>query len=142
MIIELDDFNKIIKSTTIYPASEEPNRLEFYPNSIIIDTNLIVEDFDLYEVLDGKSPTLIEGWETIKANRLAEHEAEKARVEAEGAVISIRMQRDAKLAESDWTQMPDYTSEIKESWAIYRQALRDITTQDGFPNEVTWPTKP
>lgn len=142
MIVQLNASNRLVTGITIYPASEEYNRLQFYPNAIIVDTSLITEDFDLYEVLDGKSPTLIEGWETIKANRLAEHEAEKARVEAEGAVISIRMQRDAKLAESDWTQMPDYTSEIKESWAIYRQALRDITTQDGFPNEVTWPTKP
>lgn len=145
MIVQLNaSNNRLVTGITIYPTSEEYNRLQFYPNSIIVDTNLITEDFDLYEVLDGKTPTLIEGWETIKANRLAEYEAEEARIQAEEAAISIRAERNAKLTESDWTQMPDYTSETKESWAIYRQALRDITTHTNFPNleDADWPVKP
>ena len=56
----------------------------------------------------------------------------------------IRTERNFLLADSDWTQMPDYTSETKESWAIYRQALRDITTHTNFPNleDADWPVKP
>jgi hypothetical protein len=45
------------------------------------------------------------------------------------------------LAESDWTQLPDAPVD-KEAWATYRQALRDITKQDGFPEDVEWPTRP
>lgn len=141
MIVELDASNRLVTGITIYPASEEYNRLQFYPNAIIVDTSLITEDFDLYELLDGKTPTLIEGWETIKATRLAEYEAEKARVEAEGAAISIRMQRNAKLKESDWTQVADAPVD-QAAWANYRQALRDIPNQEGFPTDVAWPAKP
>lgn len=55
---------------------------------------------------------------------------------------SIRTQRNAKLSASDWTQLPDVTIATKPDWATYRQALRDITTQPGFPTNITWPTEP
>ena len=54
---------------------------------------------------------------------------------------SIRTERNKLLAESDWTQVADAPVE-KAAWAIYRQALRDITEQDGFPNAVNWPVSP
>jgi hypothetical protein len=53
----------------------------------------------------------------------------------------IREQRDAKLASSDWTQVADSPVD-KAAWATYRQALRDVPSQAGFPWEVTWPTTP
>ena len=54
---------------------------------------------------------------------------------------SIREQRNALLASCDWTQISDATVD-KQAWATYRQALRDITAQAGFPTDVQWPTKP
>ena len=54
---------------------------------------------------------------------------------------SVRDQRNTKLAESDWTQVADAPVD-KTVWATYRQALRDITTQEGFPWTVTWPDAP
>lgn len=56
----------------------------------------------------------------------------------------IRQQRDALLARSDWTQLPDaqLTTEQKAAWATYRQALRDVPTQAGFPTAVVWPVAP
>lgn len=54
---------------------------------------------------------------------------------------AIRVQRNALLAESDWTQVADAPVN-KTAWAAYRQELRDITEQAGFPTEVIWPTKP
>jgi hypothetical protein len=54
---------------------------------------------------------------------------------------SIRAIRDAKLAECDWTQVADSPVD-KVVWATYRQALRDITAQEGFPWTVTYPDKP
>jgi len=53
----------------------------------------------------------------------------------------IRTKRDSLLAESDWTQVADAPVD-QTAWATYRQALRDIPTQSGFPNNVTWPTEP
>ena len=57
-------------------------------------------------------------------------------------VDSIRRQRDALLAQSDWTQLPDVPLDTKESWATYRKHLRDITSQIGFPTSVVWPVEP
>lgn len=52
-----------------------------------------------------------------------------------------RAQRNAILASSDWTQVPDAPVD-QAAWATYRQALRDITAQDGFPTEINWPALP
>ena len=54
----------------------------------------------------------------------------------------VRLERNTKLTSSDWTQMPDYSGADKAAWAIYRQALRDIPQQPGFPTEITWPVSP
>jgi len=53
----------------------------------------------------------------------------------------IRSQRNHKLRESDWTQVDDAPVD-KQAWATYRQALRDISGQSGFPWEVQWPEMP
>ena len=57
---------------------------------------------------------------------------------------NIRATRNKLISDCDWTQLDDtpVTNAKKLEWATYRQALRDITTQSGFPWEVTWPTKP
>lgn len=52
----------------------------------------------------------------------------------------IRCQRDGMLAASDWTQLPDAPID-RQAWAVYRQALRDITNADD-PFDITWPAKP
>jgi len=58
------------------------------------------------------------------------------------AIITLaREQRDLLLQQSDWTQVPDAPVNAT-SWATYRQALRDVPTQSGFPSSVNWPTKP
>lgn len=54
----------------------------------------------------------------------------------------VRAKRNSLLVASDWTQLPDVPQATKELWTPYRQALRDIATQEGFPQSVTWPTKP
>ena len=54
---------------------------------------------------------------------------------------SIRDQRTQKLKDSDWTQLADSPVD-KTVWAAYRQALRDVPSQTGFPWEVQWPTQP
>lgn len=55
---------------------------------------------------------------------------------------NIRKQRDILLGQSDWTQGSDVPDNIKNAWVQYRQQLRDLTLQPGFPAEITWPTPP
>ena len=63
--------------------------------------------------------------------------AYKASKDAEQAK-SVRTSRDDKLKDCDWTQITDATAD-KATWATYRQALRDIPAQAGFPWTITWP---
>jgi hypothetical protein len=60
----------------------------------------------------------------------------------EVAPILLVAERNKLLKESDWTQLPDVPLVTKAAWAEYRQALRDITSQAGFPANVVWPTPP
>lgn len=53
----------------------------------------------------------------------------------------VRDKRNFMLAACDWTQVAD-ASVDKAAWATYRQALRDVPQQSGFPWNVQWPTKP
>ena len=79
--------------------------------------------------------------ETEPAMTAAEQEtAYKAMKDAEQAK-SVRNSRTEKLKDSDWTQIVDSTAD-KAAWATYRQALRDVPTQAGFPWTVTWPDTP
>ena len=57
------------------------------------------------------------------------------------AWIIVRNIRNNELTACDWTQLPDspLTTEKKAEWAVYRQALRDITTQEN-PREIVWAT--
>lgn len=53
----------------------------------------------------------------------------------------IRAQRNALLAACDWTQVADAPVD-QAAWAVYRQELRDIPDQPGFPADVVWPVAP
>ena len=95
------------------------------------------------EQIDGKwytkyvlGPVFTDG-ETTAAEQEAIYKATKDAEQAK----AIRYGRDAKLAECDWTQVADAPVD-KAVWATYRQALRDITAQSGFPWTVTWPDAP
>lgn len=54
----------------------------------------------------------------------------------------IKKERNALLLESDWTQLLDVNLSNKEEWKVYRQQLREITTNFSNPNEVIFPSKP
>lgn len=59
----------------------------------------------------------------------------------EAAAQAFRHNRDRLLAASDWTQVADAPVDAA-AWATYRQALRDIPQQEGFPDNITWPEVP
>lgn len=69
--------------------------------------------------------------------------AEWHAADAAGRWARVRARRNALLAESDWTQLPDVRlgAVAKREWADYRQELRDITRQPD-PDAVTWPMRP
>lgn len=54
----------------------------------------------------------------------------------------VRSKRDRLLLQSDWTQTAEQSEETQLKWRPYRQALRDLTLQEGFPHNVVYPTKP
>jgi len=85
---------------------------------------------------DMFSDTEEDGVTTTKA----EHEAAyQARLDADAAK-AVRAERDQKLKDTDWMGMSDVT--MSADWATYRQALRDVPAQAGFPHTITWPAEP
>ena len=95
--------------------------------------------YDGYEQVNGKWR---QKW--VVSDLSAEQKAEYTTRKAEEKATAIRAERDAKLAESDWMVIKSIETGVAlaTEWATYRQALRDVTNQAGFPNEVTWPVKP
>lgn len=98
----------------------------------------------------GSITALIDGVEVgIPADAGNRHYAEllkqgitpTAYVEPPITAEQVRAERDALLAACDWTQVADAPVD-QAAWAVYRQALRDVTAQAGFPDAVVWPTKP
>ena len=85
-------------------------------------------------------------WRDKKQSRPtdAEIEAEVARLIAEQPAKEARGERDRLLTESDWVTIraTDTGDPVPTEWQTYRQALRDITEQTGFPEEIEWPQEP
>lgn len=78
--------------------------------------------------------------DTAEATAAEQEVAYKAMKDAEQAE-RVRADRNSKLADCDWTQLADSPVD-KAVWATYRQALRDIPTQVGFPWNINWPAQP
>lgn len=57
---------------------------------------------------------------------------------------AVRADRDRRLSECDWLVIKAYetNTNVPAEWELYRQALRDVPAQAGFPWDITWPTKP
>ena len=60
------------------------------------------------------------------------------------AAEQARKTRDKLLSDCDWVTVraTDTETPVPQDWLDYRQTLRDITTQTGFPHNITWPTDP
>ena len=58
------------------------------------------------------------------------------------ANTEARFKRAELLVGSDWTQLPDIPQATKDLWRPYRQALRDVTEQEGYPYQIDWPVAP
>lgn len=63
---------------------------------------------------------------------------ENSSVRIASQAAAARAKRNSLLAQSDWTQIADAPVD-QPSWAVYRQSLRDVTQQSGFPEIIDWP---
>ena len=116
-------------------------------------TEAIINDFDADVVFEGPQaqPTryqfaYLDGVEQIDNKWYTKWSVTDMDQEAKDALDTVqaeavRKQRNEKLSASDWTQVEDSPVD-KAAWATYRQSLRDITGQEGFPWTITWPTQP
>lgn len=77
-----------------------------------------------------------------EVNKYASEEEKTTALEAieRAKAQGIRDKRNNILAKTDWMGLSDVT--MSAEWATYRQALRDVPAQDGFPNTINWPSEP
>ncbi|MGA0447730.1 MAG: tail fiber assembly protein [Pseudohongiellaceae bacterium] len=116
------------------------------PDSI---TDEELEKFGVYSVrpatrpvFDSKTHRLRQSAQFVDKTWVQQWTVEQ--LDEDKAAANIRSDRNQRLTDSDWTQVPDAVNAgiSIDAWASYRQQLRDVTTQPGFPWEVTWPEQP
>ena len=109
----------------------------------------ILANYGVYEVKDTNSPNIDYNTHT-KTPEIAFLEGEWREVwnvtqlPLEQASVNLRTYRDSLLQETDWVVAKSYErgEAVPQQWVTYRQALREVTAQQGFPYSVIWPTKP
>jgi hypothetical protein len=96
------------------------------------DTQVLIEE---KPVFDDTATRWTQVW------RVRDMTADEIISREEGQAYQIRADRNQRLVQSDWTQLADSIVD-KALWASYRQGLRDIPSQNGFPWNVIWPVEP
>jgi hypothetical protein len=114
-----------------------------FPSTIPADT---LAEYDVYEAVETPPPSYDSSAYTVsQAVELVEDVWTQvwtvAPLPQDQAESNIRSERDSLLTNCDWTQLPDSPVD-KQAWADYRQALRDVPSQPGFPYSVVWPEEP
>jgi hypothetical protein len=121
-----------------FPAEMPSNRLAEFGLVPVEPTPRPEEDHT--KTFTEGQPQLIDGkWTQVWVVEDAPSELVAQRTSDQAA--EIRQERNALLAVCDWTQLADAPVDSL-GWAVYRQELRDITQQNGFPWNVVWPNKP
>ena len=121
------------KSFPPNPSTELLARYGFYP------TRDVKPEYDR----DTEACTAT-GWEINEEGTAYVRQYEITALDEDIVAETMRTKRDALLAESDIYVLADYPHEDGElaAWVTYRQALRDVTEQEGFPYEIEWPESP
>lgn len=98
------------------------------------------KEMAVQKIVDGVLVDMTQ--DEIDARLAEEAEFEAGHFDREAA--NVRAHRDNLLQETDWIVAKAYErgEPVPANWASYRQALRNITAQTGFPYSVEWPTKP
>jgi hypothetical protein len=113
----------------------------------------LVEELGLDPVFETPAPTVTryqtafkDGVEQVDGKwvwkwSISEMDDEAKAAKDAAQATAVRADRDRRLADSDWTQVADAPVN-QAAWATYRQGLRDVPAQAGFPYDITWPVKP
>lgn len=139
--------------TKKYPLTLQDIRLEnpqvSFPDNMTLPPDGYAEVLDVETpVIDKLNFTLVEGPPVEKNNvwhrvwEIVEHDENTKLKLRKTCEQGVRDRRDSLLKTCDWTQLADVNLANKADWNKYRQELRDITTQPGFPFNVTWPPQP
>ena len=128
LIQEMHSSDRNIASTSLYVK---------YTGSI--DNKMV--DVDTKEVIDIQ-PLEITNPETLEVTNFPRFQNLEF-FEHQGLWMDVRRQRDQLLNETDWVviKQTEQSGVVTEPWRVYRQALRDITTQTD-PLNIVWPTRP
>lgn len=115
---QIDDY--LLESYSVYPYTRSTPPTYDYLSQRLIDGE--------FEQSDGNwvLPYLVENLEQDNAEK------------------NIKAKRDGLLNSTDWLviKYTEMGESLPQEWSAYRQALRDVTSQSGFPYDVEWPTKP
>lgn len=117
------------------------------------DEHFLSRGYEPY--VDSPMPYYEQGQKAVKSDTLSKVDGkwqytwtvmpltpEEQQKVTDGVAGSVREIRNRLLRDCDWTQGKDINVSVSSAWATYRQQLRDITEQDGFPYNVTWPQTP
>lgn len=127
---------------TSFPSPLEGTDLSAYGVATIENVAQPVIDAEAQKLEEG-TPEFSDGvWRQVW--NVIDLTADELQGVSDRKAAGIRQERNAKLAACDWTVLTDspLTTTKKTEWKAYRTALRDITTDSGFPHSVTWPTEP
>lgn len=129
---------KAANPLTSFPSDANDEMLASYGvQRVFFSTPPIITDT---QVLEEGTPIFTDDrWNQVWVVR--DMTAEEVASRNEGQAAQIRAERNAKLSASDWTQVADAPVD-QAAWATYRQALRDVTAQAGFPWTINWPAQP
>jgi len=92
-------------------------------------------------VADNPDTPENEAWQWVQVWNVTDATTEEIEQRTEQQANDVRQERNNKLSDCDWTQLADAVVD-KQAWAEYRQALRDIPQQEGFPFNVVFPEQP
>lgn len=98
---------------------------------------------ELNQIVSGSTYQITET-EVIQTYILRDRTPDEITREEEVRADAVRRERNSHLTACDWTQQADapLSDLARAAWAEYRQALRDVPNQPGFPFDVTWPVQP
>lgn len=131
---------KLANPNTSFPSTISDASMAEYGAMRVF--NVTPPELNDTQVLEEDAPVFSnENQRWTQVLRVRDMTAEEVQQRNEAKALEVRTTRNEKLAESDWTQVID--SPVDQTvWATYRQALRDISSQEGFPWAITWPDVP
>jgi hypothetical protein len=128
---------RVANPLTSFPAQANDEMLASYGVQRVF--NATPPELTDTQVLEEGTPVFVDDrWTQVFIVR--DITAEEVAIRNDAQAATVRAERNAKLAETDWRFRSDMTP--TQQWINYCQALRDVTAQPGFPWSVTWPTQP